>query len=73
MKIDVEGMESAVVHGARAMLLRARPAVYIEAATDEAFAAVDALLSPLGYEPEAQFNATPTWLFVPTAAAQTAR
>ncbi len=68
VKIDVEGMECAVVYGALAMLQRARPAVYIEAATDEAFAAIDALLSPLGYEPEARFNATPTWLFMPASA-----
>lgn len=69
IKIDVEGMECDVIAGARATLLRAKPSLYVEAATDEAFAAVDALLTPLGYEPQARFNATPTWLFVPTAQA----
>jgi FkbM family methyltransferase len=64
IKVDVEGMEAAVLRGARATLRRHRPAVYVEAATAEAFLAVREVLDPLGYEPVARFNATPTWLFL---------
>lgn len=65
LKIDVEGMECAVLEGARGILARHRPALYVETRTEDEFAAVTALLRPLGYRPEARFNATPTWLFLP--------
>lgn len=67
VKVDVEGMEEAVLRGARGLLGRHRPALYVEAATEAAFAAVQALLRPLGYRAEARFNHTPTWLFLPAA------
>jgi len=67
IKIDVEGMESAVLRGAREML-RHRPAVYVEAATPGAFLEVRLTLEEAGYAPMARFNATPTWLFLPDEA-----
>jgi hypothetical protein len=68
IKIDVEGMEPAVLEGARGVLARHRPAVYVETLDDAAFAAVAAILGPLGYRAEARFNRDPTWLFLPAAA-----
>ncbi|TDH59504.1 FkbM family methyltransferase [Dankookia rubra] len=68
IKIDVEGMEPAVLEGARGVLARHRPAVYVETLDEAAFAAVAATLGPLGYRAEARFNRDPTWLFLPEAA-----
>jgi FkbM family methyltransferase len=65
IKVDVEGMEPAVLEGARGVLSRHRPAVYVETLTEDAFAAVEAILRPLGYRAEARFNRDPTWLFLP--------
>ncbi|WP_431271380.1 FkbM family methyltransferase [Dankookia sp. P2] len=65
IKIDVEGMEPAVLEGARGTLGRHRPAIYVETLEEAAFAAVAAILGPLGYRAEARFNRDPTWLFLP--------
>lgn len=67
IKVNVEGMEPAVLEGARGVLARHRPAVYAETLTEPAFAAVAAVLHPLGYRAEARFNRDPTWLFLPWA------
>lgn len=64
IKIDVEGMEPAVLEGARGVLARHRPAVYVETLDEAAFAAAEAILRPLGYRAEARFNRDPTWLFL---------
>ncbi len=63
IKVDVEGMEAAVLLGAQETILRTRPVLYVETATAEELAAVQAVLSPLGYEAVARFNAMPTWRF----------
>jgi len=68
VKVDVEGMEYAVLLGAREMLGRHRPALYVEVAEDEAYPGVAELLRPLGYRVAGRFNATPTYLFLPAAA-----
>lgn len=51
IKIDVEGMELLVLRGAQNLLARAQSLVYFEHATGNAneLAAIDNLLSPLGY------------------------
>ncbi len=64
IKIDVEGMEPAVLEGACGVLARHRPALYVETLDAAAFAAVEAVLRPLGYRAEARFNRDPTWLFL---------
>lgn len=70
IKVDVEGMEIDVLRGAEQTLRTCHPALYVEAAEPAAFEAVAAWLHPLGYEPMARFNATPTYLFLaPTSAA----
>lgn len=68
VKVDVEGMEHAVLMGARETLRRHRPVLYVEVAEDEAYPRVAQLLGPLGYRVAGRFNATPTYLFLPAAA-----
>jgi FkbM family methyltransferase len=61
MKIDVEGMESAVLEGARRPIRRSLPVIFAEAATAEEYAAVCHVLRSLGYVPTGRrFNSTPT-------------
>jgi FkbM family methyltransferase len=68
IKVDVEGGELEVLQGAAEILRRDRPAIFVEVATEEAWRGVRGLLSGLGYLPKARFCATPTVLFMPTAA-----
>lgn len=63
IKIDVEGMELEVLKGARGLITRFRPLLYIECATAEQFASVSGWLASLGYRAQARFNDTPTYLF----------
>lgn len=49
IKIDVEGFEYDVILGARKLLTKQNPLIYIEV-FDENFSKVDALLNELGYE-----------------------
>ena len=64
VKVDVEGMEAAVLKGALETLRRHRPAVYVEVAEDAALPGVLEILRPLGYRVANRFNATPTYLFL---------
>ena len=63
IKIDVEGMEVAVLKGALAVLQRAQPELLIEATTSEQLAAIEAIIRPLGYVRVAVYCDTPTYLF----------
>lgn len=49
LKIDVEGMETAVIEGARATIARCRPVLYVENDREQHAAALIALLRSLGY------------------------
>lgn len=49
IKVDVEGMESAVLTGVMGHIDRSRPVIYSETHTKESHAAVAALLEPAGY------------------------
>ncbi|MCK8782928.1 FkbM family methyltransferase [Roseomonas sp. NAR14] len=64
IKVDVEGMEAAVLRGAEETLRRHSPTLYVEAADTAAFARVEAVLRPLGYRARTRFNATPTFLYL---------
>jgi FkbM family methyltransferase len=60
IKIDVEGMESAVIAGAVQTIERFRPVIYTETWGREYTDQVAALLEPLGYERDRQIKtATP--------------
>lgn len=64
IKVDVEGMEIDVLKGAKEILRKFKPIVYIEAATDEEFRNVTIYLEQYGYQTTVRFNATPTYLFI---------
>ena len=63
IKIDVEGMELDVLQGAKKVLNKFLPMLYVEIQTDDKFRAIVDFLSPYGYEPKLRFNWTPTFLF----------
>ncbi len=65
LKIDVEGGEHDVLRGARRLLRRDRPAVYVECQDVQAFLQVDRWMSDEQYVVHELFNATPTMLYLP--------
>lgn len=65
LKIDVEGSEYDVLRGARRLLRRDRPAVYVECQDVQAFLRVDRWMSDEQYVVHDLFNATPTMLYLP--------
>lgn len=66
MKIDVEGMELAVLQGAQGLIEEDRPLLYVECGTDDSFAATSEWLDERGFAYWETYNATPTHLFVPS-------
>lgn len=67
LKVDVEGMELAVLEGARRILSEDQPLAYVEVGSETNYAAVADLLSACGYCYWMTYNATPTHLFVPVS------
>lgn len=65
LKIDVEGMEMDVLHGARALIERDRPMLYIECIGEPQLREVSRWADACGYSYWDTFNATPTHLFLP--------
>ena len=63
MKIDVEGMEIPVLKGARDVLQRDCPELFIEAATPKQLAEIEVFLDEFGYRKVATWAATPTHHF----------
>ena len=64
LKIDVEGMELAVLEGARSLLSRDRPQILIELATAEAYERAFDFLAGYGYSDVGKrFGETPTYHF----------
>lgn len=66
IKIDVEGMELAVLEGAVETITRDRPHLLIEAATPNHARLLSDRLSPLGYASVGYFAATPVHHFSPS-------
>jgi FkbM family methyltransferase len=64
IKIDVEGMELAVLQGAQQTIRLHRPVVACECFSKTEFARVEEFLGPLGYTAVAMLNATPTFIFI---------
>ncbi|PND29931.1 hypothetical protein C1I89_31875 [Achromobacter pulmonis] len=65
MKIDVEGHELEVLHGAQETLKSGDANLYIECIGEAEFEGVSSYLKSLGYEYSGlRFNATPTYEFV---------
>ena len=63
IKIDVEGMELAVLQGATETLSRYKPHVFVEAATESEFSALDNFLKTLGYAALSRWAGTPVYHF----------
>lgn len=64
IKIDVEGMEIAVLKGAKSILQAYKPHIFAEAATKEEFQKIYAYLHPLGYRKiPGRWAATPVYHF----------
>lgn len=63
IKIDVEGMEIPLLHGALKTIDKFSPLLYIEAFDQDRLNELIKILSPLGYSVVDVFNATPTYLF----------
>lgn len=63
MKIDVEGMELDVLKGAKNLIARDHPELYIECQTRPEFERIHGLLVQLNYRYLSTFNATPTHRF----------
>jgi len=64
LKIDVEGMELAVLEGAVEILRRDMPHLYVECQEEGDFNSIHTWLEPFGYCYWDTFNATPTHLFI---------
>lgn len=65
VKIDVEGMEMAVLRGGAKLLAQDRPIVYVECLNEEQFRDASGFLSQLNYGYWDTFNSSPTHLFIP--------
>lgn len=65
VKIDVEGMEGAVLRGATRILAAHRPVLVVEMKDDEVLSAVSKLLRPFGYRVTGRFCWTPTYVLHP--------
>lgn len=65
IKIDVEGMECNVLNGAKNLIAKDRPLLYVEAINIDSFKNISYILNDLNYAYWDTFNATPTHLFFP--------
>ena len=61
IKIDVEGFEESVLMGARTVLHRDRPELFIEATTKAEKRTIDSILQPYGYTSVNVYNNTATY------------
>lgn len=64
MKIDVEGYELNVLRGARSLIERDRPDLWIECLDADHYRSIAKTIVPLGYRFDGVFNASPTYHFV---------
>lgn len=65
IKVDVEGMELAVLEGAEQLITRDQPILYVECQTEADFVTINQWLADKEYHYWDTFNATPTHLFIP--------
>lgn len=63
LKVDVEGMELAVLQGAERMLRTWHPYIFVEAHGRSQLAAIAAHLSSIGYIIDRRYGLSPTYLF----------
>lgn len=65
IKIDVEGMELAVLQGGRGLIAQDRPLIYVECMSVNEFQVIEKWMVTQKYTYWDTFNATPTHLFIP--------
>ncbi|CDT77909.1 Methyltransferase FkbM family (fragment) [Vibrio coralliirubri] len=65
IKIDVEGFELEVLKGAKDLIARDLPLIYVESITEQEFLLTSSFLSEFGYSYSDTFNASPTHLYTP--------
>lgn len=69
IKIDVEGMELKVIKGAKNLIIKNKPLIYVEAKTNYKFNVIEKYLNEIDsnttYVFWKRFNYTPTYLFIP--------
>lgn len=65
MKIDVEGMELAVLEGGVGLIAQDRPLIYVECMTVDEFKVIEKWMVTQKYTYWDTFNSTPTHLFIP--------
>ena len=65
VKLDVEGYNVPALRGAREMLARDKPDVFVECETRDELAKVEGELARFSLQTDIVFNKTPTYLFVP--------
>lgn len=65
LKIDVEGLELSVLEGARRVIARSKPTIFVEAQNSYDYISIASFLKDLDYTPIGRYNATATYLFVP--------
>lgn len=70
IKIDVEGMELDVLQGARELITRDQPILYVECATEAEFRQLKRFMRAQNYHYWDTFNFTATHLFLPDAMAR---
>lgn len=63
IKLDVEGMEYAVLRGAKQLLRKHDPVLYVEIADEQSYDRIATFLAGYGYTSDACFNHTPTFRF----------
>ena len=66
IKIDVEGMEQDVLEGAKQLIEKDKPSLFIESHNTEQFILIHSFLEKWGYVYWRTFNATPTNWFIPS-------
>jgi FkbM family methyltransferase len=64
MKIDVEGYEINVLEGARELIERDHPDLWVECLDVDHYASISQAITPLGYRFNAVYNPSPTYHFV---------
>ena len=69
IKIDVEGMELDVLKGAKRLIEKDLPSLFIESHNEEQFSLIHGFLEKWGYVYWRTFNATPTNWFLPASEA----
>lgn len=65
IKVDVEGMELAVLEGGAALIAQDRPLIYVECMSVSEFKVIAKWMAGQNYTYWDTFNATPTHLFIP--------